>query len=210
MTIGINTSPLAGREGDKVTARLIETRLAAELVGNVSLRVSRRAARQLGGAGPRRAAARGADREDAARGIRADRGQAPRGDAGDRRRCTSRWSASRSTCPRSTSASSRSSCAAQGPHGGDRQPRHRLGAHRRPRARARPDRLPHRVPDRDARHGSSTTSSRASSPGTASSAHGRPAAWSPTAPAGRPRSRCSTCRSAARSSSARAPTSTRA
>jgi GTP-binding protein len=39
MTIGINTSPLAGREGEKVTARLIESRLAAELVGNVSLRV---------------------------------------------------------------------------------------------------------------------------------------------------------------------------
>ena len=39
MTIGINTSPLAGREGTKVTARLIENRLAAELVGNVSLRL---------------------------------------------------------------------------------------------------------------------------------------------------------------------------
>jgi GTP-binding protein len=39
MTIGINTSPLAGREGAKVTARLIENRLAAELVGNVSLRL---------------------------------------------------------------------------------------------------------------------------------------------------------------------------
>jgi GTP-binding protein len=39
MTIGINTSPLAGREGAKVTARMIESRLAAELVGNVSLRV---------------------------------------------------------------------------------------------------------------------------------------------------------------------------
>src|SRR5438128_6963489 len=39
MTMGINTSPLAGQEGDKVTARLIENRLAAELVGNVSLRV---------------------------------------------------------------------------------------------------------------------------------------------------------------------------
>jgi GTP-binding protein len=39
MTIGINTSPLASREGTKVTARLIENRLAAELVGNVSLRL---------------------------------------------------------------------------------------------------------------------------------------------------------------------------
>ena len=40
MTIGTNTSPLAGREkGTKVTARLVKDRLDAELVGNVSLRV---------------------------------------------------------------------------------------------------------------------------------------------------------------------------
>jgi GTP-binding protein len=39
MTIGINTSPLSGREGTKLTARLLKNRLDAELVGNVSLRV---------------------------------------------------------------------------------------------------------------------------------------------------------------------------
>jgi GTP-binding protein TypA/BipA len=39
VTIGINTSPLAGRSGDKLTARQIKNRLDAELVGNVSLRV---------------------------------------------------------------------------------------------------------------------------------------------------------------------------
>ncbi|RMH71860.1 MAG: translational GTPase TypA [Actinomyces sp.] len=39
MTIGINTSPLAGADGDKLTARLVKARLDAELVGNVSLRV---------------------------------------------------------------------------------------------------------------------------------------------------------------------------
>jgi GTP-binding protein len=39
MTIGINTSPLAGRDGTKLTARLVKGRLDAELVGNVSLRV---------------------------------------------------------------------------------------------------------------------------------------------------------------------------
>jgi len=39
MTIGINTSPLAGRDGDRLTANMIEARLAQELVGNVSLRV---------------------------------------------------------------------------------------------------------------------------------------------------------------------------
>jgi GTP-binding protein len=39
MTMGINTSPLAGRDGDKVTARLIKSRLDQEVVGNVSIRV---------------------------------------------------------------------------------------------------------------------------------------------------------------------------
>jgi GTP-binding protein len=39
VTVGINTSPLAGREGDKVTASQLDARLRSELVGNVSLRV---------------------------------------------------------------------------------------------------------------------------------------------------------------------------
>ena len=40
MTIGTNTSPLAGRvKGSKVTARLVKDRIDRELVGNVSLRV---------------------------------------------------------------------------------------------------------------------------------------------------------------------------
>jgi GTP-binding protein len=39
MTIGINTSPLAGKSGTKLTARQVKNRLDAELVGNVSLRV---------------------------------------------------------------------------------------------------------------------------------------------------------------------------
>jgi GTP-binding protein len=37
--LGINTSPLAGKEGKKLTARQIRDRLDAELVGNVSIRV---------------------------------------------------------------------------------------------------------------------------------------------------------------------------
>jgi GTP-binding protein len=41
MTIGINTSPLAGKDplGKKLTARVIKARLDAELIGNVSIRV---------------------------------------------------------------------------------------------------------------------------------------------------------------------------
>jgi len=39
ITLGVNTSPLAGKDGSKLTARQIEARLQQELVGNVSLRV---------------------------------------------------------------------------------------------------------------------------------------------------------------------------
>ncbi|MEX2238354.1 MAG: translational GTPase TypA [Dehalococcoidia bacterium] len=39
MTIGINTSPLSGLEGDKLTARLVKSRLDAEAIGNVSIRI---------------------------------------------------------------------------------------------------------------------------------------------------------------------------
>ncbi len=40
MTIGINTSPMAGRSGKKLTARMVKDRLDKELVGNVSIRVN--------------------------------------------------------------------------------------------------------------------------------------------------------------------------
>jgi GTP-binding protein len=39
MTIGINSSPLAGQEGSRLTAPMIKQRLDQELVGNVSLRI---------------------------------------------------------------------------------------------------------------------------------------------------------------------------
>src|SRR3990170_1462360 len=39
MTIGINTSPLAGKSGKNLTARLVKNRLDTELVGNVSIKV---------------------------------------------------------------------------------------------------------------------------------------------------------------------------
>jgi len=39
VTIGINTSPLSGQDGDKLTASQVKSRLDRELVGNVSLRV---------------------------------------------------------------------------------------------------------------------------------------------------------------------------
>ncbi|MCZ2818494.1 translational GTPase TypA [Modestobacter sp. VKM Ac-2984] len=39
ITIGINTSPISGKSGKKLTARLIKNRLDQELVGNVSVRM---------------------------------------------------------------------------------------------------------------------------------------------------------------------------
>ncbi len=39
VTIGINTSPLAGRDGTQLTARLLKSRLDNEQIGNVSIRV---------------------------------------------------------------------------------------------------------------------------------------------------------------------------
>ncbi len=39
MTLGVNSSPLAGLEGSKLTAPMLKARLDQELVGNVSLRV---------------------------------------------------------------------------------------------------------------------------------------------------------------------------
>lgn len=38
--IGVNSSPLAGKDGTKLTARMLKARLDRELVGNVSLRVN--------------------------------------------------------------------------------------------------------------------------------------------------------------------------
>ncbi len=39
MSIGVNTSPVAGNDGDKITARQIKARLEEELIGNVAIRV---------------------------------------------------------------------------------------------------------------------------------------------------------------------------
>jgi GTP-binding protein len=49
ITVGINTSPLAGREGSKLTARQVRERLDRELVGNVSLRVLNSDGPRVGG-----------------------------------------------------------------------------------------------------------------------------------------------------------------
>jgi GTP-binding protein len=40
VTIGINTSPVAGQDGSKLTARMLKDRLDQELIGNVSIKVA--------------------------------------------------------------------------------------------------------------------------------------------------------------------------
>ena len=75
---GVNTSPMAGREGQYVTSRQLKDRLDRELIGNVSIRLEDTdSPEQVKVVGPRRAAAVDSDRDDAARGVRAA-GVAPR------------------------------------------------------------------------------------------------------------------------------------
>ena len=47
MTISVNDSPYAGREGDKVQSRVIRERLLREAEGNVALKVARNRRRRL-------------------------------------------------------------------------------------------------------------------------------------------------------------------
>ena len=70
MIFGVNTSPLAGRDGRYVTSRNLRERLARELVGNVS--ISGRGHRLPGSAAgdrPRRTATGDSHRDDAAGGV---------------------------------------------------------------------------------------------------------------------------------------------
>ncbi len=95
MTIGTNTSPLAGRvKGTKVTARLVKDRLDRELVGNVSMRVlptERPDTWEVQGRGELALAI--LVETDAPRGLRAHRRQAAGGDPGrSTAGCTSRSS----------------------------------------------------------------------------------------------------------------------
>ena len=79
MTFGVNTSPLAGREGKYVTSRQIKARLEKEVLGNVSIEVrADRLERGVRGPRPRRAPAGGPHRADAPRGLRAARRRARR------------------------------------------------------------------------------------------------------------------------------------
>ena len=113
----------------------------------------RRPPRPVGGAGPRRAAARGPGRDDAARGVRAHGRQAAGRHARDRREAVraggARGDRRARGVPRRDHAAARAPQRSDGEHG---EPRHRVDPHGAPGPGPRPDRVPDRVPDRDARH----------------------------------------------------------
>jgi GTP-binding protein len=127
----------AGRQGrqDKLTARLVKARLDAELVGNVSLRVlptERPDAWEVQGRGELQLAVlvEMMRREGFELTVGKPQVLTRRSTA----RSTSPSTGSPSTCPRTTSARHPAARRAQGPPRADRQPRHRLGAPRLPRA----------------------------------------------------------------------------
>ena len=174
-------------------------------------RAAHRAPRHLGGAGPRRAAARRARRDDAPRGLRAHRRQAagahPRG---RRRGARAGRPAHRRRARRVHGRRHPAARPAQGADGADRQPRHRLGAPRLPRAGAWPDRVPHRADDRDARHGAAAPRVRVLRAVGGGDPRPHPGvAGRRPARVRRPATRCCRCRSAASCSSDRASRCTR-
>ena len=212
MTFGVNTSPLAGREGKFVTSRQIKARLEKEVLGNVSIEVRpAEIERHVRGPRPRRAPAGRPHRADAPRGLRADGvapgGPAPRG----RRRGPGAVRADHDRHPARLHR--------RGPDGARRPqgpPRADVDRRRRPRpdgvrpAGPRPDRLSRPAADRHARDGAAPPDRRGLR---AVGRRGHPPherrARRPTGPGRRTRTACSTSRSAPSCSSAPASRSTR-
>ena len=152
--VGINTAPTAGTRGIEAD-RPPDPRPPRRRAGRQRLdpRPRDRPSRRLGGAGTRRAAAGRPARADAARGLRADRRPAAGRHPRDRRRGPRAGRAAGDRHPRGLRRRRHPDAgAAQGPPRADGQPLHRLGADGVPGAGQGPDRLPHRVPDRDPRH----------------------------------------------------------
>ena len=205
MTIGINTSPMAGRvKGAKVTARLVKDRLDRELVGNVSMRVlptERPDAWEVQGRGELALAilVEQMRREGYELTVGKPVGRHPRGRRQGPRAGRAPHHRHAGGVPRRDHPAPRRP---QGPHGADDQPRHRLGPDGVPRARraASSASAPSSSPT-PAAPASRTTSSRATSRGSATSRPGSAARSSPTARASPPPTRWSTSRSAARCSS---------
>ena len=155
VTIGTNTSPLAGKvSGHKLTARMVRNRLDTELVGNVSIRVvdiGRPDAWEVQGRGELALAVLVEQMRREGFELTVGKPQVVTKtidgklhepfEAHDHR-------LPRGVRRRDHAADGRP----QGPDGGDDQPRRGLGPDGLHRAQPRADRLPHRLPHRDARH----------------------------------------------------------
>ena len=154
MTIGINTSPLAGQSGKNLTARLVKARLDAELIGNVSIRV-------LPTERPDTWEVQGRGELQLAILVEMMRREGFELTVGKPQVVTREIDGKvHEPVERLTidvpedfvGVVTQLLGLRRGPAGADGQPRHRLGADRVPGAGPRPDRLPDRVPDRDPRH----------------------------------------------------------
>ncbi len=154
VTIGINTSPLAGSEGERLTASQVKERLDAELVGNVSLRV-------LPTARPDAWEVQGRGELQLAVLVELMRREGFELTVGKPEVLTEELDGKPHEPVERVAIDipeeyigvvTQLLALRKGTAAADGQPRHRLGAHGVPRARARADRLPHRVPHRDARH----------------------------------------------------------
>ena len=186
MTVGINTSVLAGQDGKKLTARQVENRLQQELVGNVSLRVlptERPDAWEVQGRGELQLAVLVETMRREGFELTVGKPQVViREIDGKRHEPVELLTVD---VPEDyLGVVTQLLALAQGPHGADGQPRHGLGAHRLPRSGARAHRFPHRVHDRDARHRHAAPRVRRLGAVVRRAAHAPDrAAWSPTAAA---------------------------
>ena len=151
MTIGINTAPLSGQSGKKLTARMVKTRLEAELIGNVSIRVAeteRPDTWEVQGRGELQLAVLVEMMRREGFELTVGKPQVVTREVDGK----VHEPVERLTVDIPEDYLGRGDAAhgaAQGSHGADGQPRHRVGAYGVPGSGPRHDRLPHRVPHRD-------------------------------------------------------------
>ena len=154
MIFGVNTSPMAGREGQYVTSRQLKDRLDRELLGNVSIRVEPTDSPEQ-----MKVVGRGELQLSILIEMMRREGfelQVSRPDIvtkdDQRRRSSSRSRSWSSTCPRIIRASSSRRSASAGRDDEDGEQRQRPRAARVPDSGARADRLPLAVHDRHQGH----------------------------------------------------------